>query len=341
MEQELKPVVSLLAKNRWPFRLHATYDESITRALNVYEEVNREIPAAKACTGSSTTRKPSRSPTWTGSRRWAAESPFSTAWRFRASISATGTEAATRNGLHPIQRNAADGAAGGRRHRRDARRHLQPLRLALLAGNGEDGRRLRDVRRGKPPRPHGSSAPVDCREQLVLDRTGYKRFDRRRASLRTSLCCPRIIFRSPRTRSRTLESVLTIVGGKPVYAAEEFADLAPPLPPVLPEWSPVAAYGGYHKPATAPAVARSACRRTIAATSGNWRWDGLPLLGFLATCSDAERSIKTHMKRFLMNAIALLHSGRVSRRPETPTLASARSTTRLTSMSTRSNSTSS
>jgi predicted amidohydrolase YtcJ len=44
MEQELKPVVSLLAKNRWPFRLHATYDETISRALNVYEEVNREIP---------------------------------------------------------------------------------------------------------------------------------------------------------------------------------------------------------------------------------------------------------------------------------------------------------
>src|SRR3984957_15148724 len=44
MEQELRPVVNLLAKNRWPFRLHATYDETITRALNVYEEVNREIP---------------------------------------------------------------------------------------------------------------------------------------------------------------------------------------------------------------------------------------------------------------------------------------------------------
>src|SRR5271169_3101789 len=44
MEQELKPVVTLLAQNRWPFRLHATYDESITRALNVYEEVNREVP---------------------------------------------------------------------------------------------------------------------------------------------------------------------------------------------------------------------------------------------------------------------------------------------------------
>ena len=47
---------------------------------------------------------------------------------------------------------------------------------------------------------------------------------------------------------KSLESVLTIVGGKPVYAAEEFAEFAPPLPHVLPEWSPVAAFGGYAKP---------------------------------------------------------------------------------------------
>jgi len=44
MEAELKSVVRHLAENRWPFRLHATYDETITRALNVYEQVNREIP---------------------------------------------------------------------------------------------------------------------------------------------------------------------------------------------------------------------------------------------------------------------------------------------------------
>src|SRR6201995_5492547 len=43
-ERELKPVVTLLAQNKWPFRLHATYDESISRFLNVYEEVNREVP---------------------------------------------------------------------------------------------------------------------------------------------------------------------------------------------------------------------------------------------------------------------------------------------------------
>jgi rhodanese-related sulfurtransferase len=44
LEGELKDVVSLLAVNKWPFRLHATYDESITRFLNVFEEVNRDTP---------------------------------------------------------------------------------------------------------------------------------------------------------------------------------------------------------------------------------------------------------------------------------------------------------
>jgi predicted amidohydrolase YtcJ len=65
-------------------------------------------------------------------------------------------------------------------------------------------------------------------------------------------------FSVPDEEIKRLESVLTIVGGKPVYAVDEFARLAPPLPPVLPEWSPVAAYGGYYQPVPAPAIARQA-----------------------------------------------------------------------------------
>lgn len=44
MEGDLEPVIRLLAENRWPWRLHATYDETIGRALDVYEKVNRDIP---------------------------------------------------------------------------------------------------------------------------------------------------------------------------------------------------------------------------------------------------------------------------------------------------------
>src|ERR1700719_4252982 len=44
MEGELDEVVRVLAQNRWPWRMHATYDETIARALDVFERVNQDIP---------------------------------------------------------------------------------------------------------------------------------------------------------------------------------------------------------------------------------------------------------------------------------------------------------
>src|SRR4029453_18071343 len=44
MERELESVVRILAQNRWPWRLHATHDETISRALDVFEKVNKDIP---------------------------------------------------------------------------------------------------------------------------------------------------------------------------------------------------------------------------------------------------------------------------------------------------------
>src|SRR4051794_2907916 len=52
-------------------------------------------------------------------------------------------------------------------------------------------------------------------------------------------------FSVPEEEIKGIESVLTLVGGKVVHAADEFTSLAPPPLPVLPDWSPVKAYGGY------------------------------------------------------------------------------------------------
>jgi hypothetical protein len=54
-------------------------------------------------------------------------------------------------------------------------------------------------------------------------------------------------FSIPEEEIKHLESVLTIMGGKVVYASDEFSKLAPPLLPVSPSWSPVKEYGGYAK----------------------------------------------------------------------------------------------
>jgi len=54
-----------------------------------------------------------------------------------------------------------------------------------------------------------------------------------------------------------IESVLTIVDGKIVYGAGEFRDLAPAPLPVLPEWSPVRVYGGYGAPLDTRKAARA------------------------------------------------------------------------------------
>src|SRR5262249_11181414 len=69
-------------------------------------------------------------------------------------------------------------------------------------------------------------------------------------------------FSIPEEEIKQLESVLTIVGGEVVYAAKDFANLAPPPLPVSPEWSPVKTDGGYAR--AAGRASTSAQRSAIA-----------------------------------------------------------------------------
>ena len=95
MESELEGVVRILAGNRWPWRMHATYDETISRALDVFERVNQDIPLeglnwffdhAETISDQSIDR----------SRPLAVASPCSTGWLIRASFSSNATGAVRR-----------------------------------------------------------------------------------------------------------------------------------------------------------------------------------------------------------------------------------------------------
>jgi hypothetical protein len=63
----------------------------------------------------------------------------------------------------------------------------------------------------------------------------------------------------PEEKIKGMESVLTIVGGKVVYGAQEFSTLAPPQLPVSPDWAPVGVYGGYHRAVPHSHKASSCC----------------------------------------------------------------------------------
>jgi hypothetical protein len=79
-----------------------------------------------------------------------------------------------------------------------------------------------------------------------------------------------------------IEAVLTIMGGKVVHGSEEYGNLAPPLPPISPDWSPTGVYGGTYRQAheshasQAP-VSACACSNplhqhthTVIGDKGNW-----------------------------------------------------------------------
>ena len=55
-------------------------------------------------------------------------------------------------------------------------------------------------------------------------------------------------FTVPAEEISGIESLLTVMGGRVVHGAGEFGSLAPPLPPVSPDWAPTGVYGGAYRP---------------------------------------------------------------------------------------------
>src|SRR5881397_3002509 len=243
MESDLKAVVQLLAEHRWPFRLHATYDETIGRALQVFEEVNRAVPLSDL--------------------HWFFDHCETISDRNIERIKALG------GGIAIQHRMAYQGEYFVERYGAPAAERTPPitrmLSMGIPVGAGTDATRVASYNpfvvlywliTGKTvggTALYPESNRLERMEALRLYTVGSSWFsseEGKKGSIVPGQLADLAVLSSdyfsiPEEEIKRLESVLTIVGGKVVYGAGEFARLAPPPLPVLPEWSPVATYGGY------------------------------------------------------------------------------------------------
>jgi predicted amidohydrolase YtcJ len=245
LEAELTDVVTLLAKNRWPFRLHATYDESITRFLNVFEAVNRDVPF--------------------DGLRWFFDHAETISERNIERVRALG------GGIAVQDRMAFQGEYFIDRYGKVAAEHSPPIRKMLAAGvpvgAGTDATRVASYNpfvslywlvAGKTvggTALYPESNRLDRAEALrryTLGSAWFSGEEDKKGSIEAGKLADLVVlsadyFSVPEEEIKGIESVLTLVGGEVVYAAGEFERLAPPPLPVSPDWSPVKAYGGYHQ----------------------------------------------------------------------------------------------
>jgi len=245
MSESLKKVVTLLVKNRWPFRMHATYDESISKILDVVEEVNKEIPFKGL--------------------RWSIEHAETLKEPNIDRIKALGGGVAIQDrmvflGDDFLNRYGAEAAA-----------QTVPIRLLMKkgvpVGMGTDGTRgssfnpwvgLHWLVTGETAGGVQLYSPEKCltrEEALYLYTVGSAWFSheekvkgRIAEGQYADLAVLSMDYMTvPVEDIKKIESVLTVVDGKIVYGAEEFASLMPSLPPIKPDWSPVKYFGSYYK----------------------------------------------------------------------------------------------
>ena len=76
-------------------------------------------------------------------------------------------------------------------------------------------------------------------------------------------------FAVPESDIPHLRSVLTMLGGEVVFGEGDFAPLAPALPRPMPDWSPVATFGGYHRTPEAQKMAAACGCATACSVHGH------------------------------------------------------------------------
>jgi predicted amidohydrolase YtcJ len=252
MEEQLTQVVRLLAKNRWPFRLHATYDESITRFLNVFEKVNKEVPFnglrwffdhAETISDGNIDRVKALGGGIAIQHRMAYQGEYF--------VDRYGPEAAQRT--PPIRRMLSTGlpVGAGTDATRVASYDPWVALYWLVTGKTVGGKEL-----------YAESNRLDRTNALRLYTAGSAWFsgeESKKGAIAPGQLADLAVlsadyFNVPDEDIKNIESVITLGGGQVVYGNGEYEKLAPAIPPPSPSWSPVLKYGGYGAPGYASAT---------------------------------------------------------------------------------------
>jgi predicted amidohydrolase YtcJ len=255
MEGQLEQVVRHLVEQRWPFRLHATYDESISRMLDVFEKVNRDMPFdglhwlfdhAETITPKNIERVKALGGGIAIQHRMAFQGEYF--------VERYGAEAASHT--PPIKRMLENGVpvGAGTDATRVASYNPWTALYWLVSGRTVGGLRLYDA-----------SARLDRETAIELWTSGSAWFSNeqgKKGRIQEGMLADLAVlsadfFRVDEESIKSIESVLTVVGGRIVFAQAEFDKLGPPQLPVLPDWSPVNKVPGHYR-AVAPAAQKSA-----------------------------------------------------------------------------------
>ncbi len=265
MESELEPIVRLLSEARWPFRIHATYDESISRFLDVFERVNRDVPFQQP------------------------GSPLHWFIDHAETISDRNIDriAAMRGGIAVQHRMMYQGEYFLERYGPEQIKRTPPLRRILDAGlpmgGGTDATRVASYNPWvslawmTTGRTLGGLQMYDesnllSREEALRAWTSGSAWFSSDQDLKGTLAPGALAdlvvlsddyMRCGNERIKDIVSVMTIVGGRIVYADDEFQPFGPAPLPVSPDWSPVKEFGGYGAPQyvamAAAALPRHSC----------------------------------------------------------------------------------
>jgi len=244
MEGELEAVVRILAENRWPWRLHATYDETISRALDVFERVNQDIPL--------------------DGLNWFFDHAETISDRSIDRIAALG------GGIAVQHRMAYQGEYFVERYGLGAAEATPPIAKIIASGvktsAGTDATRVASYNpwvslawlvTGKTVGGLHLYPRRNCLDRETALRmwtenvTWFSNEEGKKGRIEVGQLADLVVpdrdyFACAEDEIADITAALTIVGGKVAYAAGDFArlDEAGP-PPAMPDWSPVRRYGGY------------------------------------------------------------------------------------------------